>query len=61
MVRDIKKYLNITDHMFSGEIWDMVKQERENGNIKAKIAFVAYYVDAFCIFIMFILIGITNI
>lgn len=52
IVREIKQGLNIHGHMFSGEIWDMIKEESRKGNKKAKIAFFAYCLDMICLFLM---------
>lgn len=51
-VKEIRTSLNITEHMFSGEKWDMIKEERDKGNKKAKIAFFAYYLEMACLFLV---------
>ncbi len=59
--KDIKNSLNITEYMFSGEIWEMIKEESKKGNKKARVAVMAYYLDSLCLILMVFLLFLLNI
>lgn len=61
MVKNIRKSLDLNEHMFSSEIWEMIKEESKNGNVKAKIAVFAYYSSTVLLFILGVLICLVNV
>lgn len=49
VAKEIKQCSNRTENMFSGEIWEMIKEESSKGSKKAKVAVVAYYLQMLCL------------
>ena len=47
MIKKLKESLKV-NLKSSNETWEVVKEESKKGNIEARIALVAYYVETIC-------------
>ena len=60
MIKKLKESLRV-NLKSSKETWEVVKEESKNGNIEARIALVAYYVETICAIVIGGLIILINV
>ena len=60
MIKKLKESLKV-NLKSSNETWEVVKEESKKGNVEARIALAAYYVETICAIVIGVLVILINV